>query len=127
MNRTYHFNPQEKDEQIAVIQFCSILGIPVFHIANGGSRNYLEAINLKRQGVKAGVPDLMIPMAMKGYNGLFIEMKRVKGGRVSDEQREWITLLNANGYLAVVCKGSGEAIDTIRNYISGESFERRNI
>lgn len=41
----------------------------LFHIPNGGSRNRLEAINLKRQGVKAGVPDLFLPVSRHGKNG----------------------------------------------------------
>ena len=47
----------------------------IFHIPNGGSRNTLEAANLKRQGVKAGVPDLCLPVARQNYHGLYIEMK----------------------------------------------------
>jgi hypothetical protein len=33
----------------------------MFHIPNGGSRNKLEAANLKKQGVRAGVPDICLP------------------------------------------------------------------
>lgn len=47
----------------------------LYHIPNGGSRNRLEAANLKRQGVKAGVPDLCLPVASGKYHGLYIELK----------------------------------------------------
>jgi hypothetical protein len=50
--------------------------------------------------------------------GLFIEMKRTKGGRTSEEQREWIAELNKAGYRAVVCKGWEEARDEIMKYLS---------
>ena len=46
----------------------------LYHVPNGGSRNTLEAANLKRQGVKAGVPDLCLPVARQGHHGLYIEM-----------------------------------------------------
>ena len=38
---------------------------------------------LKRQGVKAGVPDIMLPAARAGYHGLYIELK---GRREHDDQ-----------------------------------------
>ena len=47
----------------------------LYHIPNGGSRNKAEAANLKRQGVRAGVPDLFLPVARGGYHGPYIELK----------------------------------------------------
>lgn len=47
----------------------------LYHIPNGGSRNKREAANLKRQGVRAGVPDLCLPVARGDYHGLYIELK----------------------------------------------------
>ena len=51
------------------------------------------------------------------YWGLAIEMKREKGGVVSDEQQAWIDGLNNSGYKAVVCRGYDEAIKTITEYL----------
>ncbi len=55
----------EASEQITLIQWCDInrckypeLGL-IFHIPNGGKRNKLEAIKLKKEGVKAGVPVIL--------------------------------------------------------------------
>lgn len=107
----------EAHEQIAVVQFCMYKDIPIFAIPNGGSRNKLEAINLKRQGVKKGVPDLCVPVAKRGYHGLYIEMKYGKG-KTSKPQDEWLELLNNNGYLARVCVGADEAINLIQWYFS---------
>lgn len=108
----------ESDEQITVIEYCDVRGIPVFHIPNGGSRNAREAANLKRQGVRKGVPDLFIPVPSGGYHGLFIEMKRADGkGRVSKEQAEWIRLLQAQGYRAHACNGAANAIALIRQHL----------
>ena len=41
----------------------------LYHIPNGGKRDAQTAISLKRQGVKAGVPDLHLPVARGGYHG----------------------------------------------------------
>ena len=35
----------------------------LYHVPNGGKRNQKEAFNLKRQGVRAGVPDLCLPVS----------------------------------------------------------------
>ena len=89
----------------------------LFHIPNGGSRNFLEALNLKKQGVKAGVPDLFLPVPNKTYHGLFIEMKYGKN-KPTEYQKEWIKYLNSVGYLAVVCYSAEEAINVIKKYIA---------
>ncbi len=47
----------------------------LYHIPNGGKRNEREAAALKRQGVRAGVPDLCLPVAKGKYHGLYIELK----------------------------------------------------
>lgn len=108
----------EAQEQRAVVEYCDARRIPCFHIPNGGSRNKAEAANLKRQGVKAGVPDLCIPVARCGYHGLYVEMKAPKG-RVSERQAEWIALLREQGYAAYVCHGAGNAIALIDLYMGG--------
>ena len=91
----------------------------LFAVPNGGSRNYLEAYNLRLQGVKAGVPDICLPVPSGEYHGLFIELKRTKGGILSEAQKEWIEMLNRNGYLAVVAKGANDAIKVISDYLQG--------
>lgn len=88
----------------------------LFHIPNGGSRNKREAANLKRQGVKAGVADLCLPVACGGYHGLYIELKHGKN-KPTNSQREWQAALSAQGYLAVVCYGFEDARDTIEKYL----------
>lgn len=89
----------------------------LFHIPNGGSRHPAEARHLREQGVKAGVPDICLPVPNGRYSALYIEMKRRSGGRVSYEQRGWIAALNRVGNLAVVCRGWEEARDEIMEYL----------
>ena len=92
----------------------------LYAIPNGEWRNIVTARRLKSEGVKQGVPDLCLPVARNGYHGLYLELKRKKGGQTSKAQREWIEYLNAAGYLAIVCKGAEEAITAIQNYLKGE-------
>jgi len=89
----------------------------LFHIPNGGSRGKTEAARFKAEGVKAGVPDLFLPAARGNWHGLFIEMKRLKGGRASEAQKAWIAALEKQGYLARICCGWEEAADLIVDYL----------
>ena len=88
----------------------------MFHIPNGGSRNKLEAANLKKQGVKAGVPDLFLPVSRGGYHGLFIELKHGKN-KPTEKQTEWLKSLNEQGYAVAVCYGCEEASEKILKYL----------
>ena len=115
--------PTEAKEQTALFQWASMMEgrIPelrlMHHIANGGTRNQIEAVHLKQQGVKPGIPDIFLPCARGQYHGLYIEMKRRKGGRVSVEQKKMILALREQGYRAEVCEGWEAAKDTICEYL----------
>lgn len=90
----------------------------LYHIPNGGSRNKAEAAHLKRQGVKAGVPDLYLPVARGDYHGLYIELKTGKN-KTSKNQDRWLSDLAKEGYCAMVCYGWIEAKDAIMGYLEG--------
>lgn len=91
-----------------------------FHVPNGGSRNAIEAVNLKRQGVKRGVSDLILLCARKGYHGLLIEVKSSKG-KISPEQKLFLERVTHEGYLSEVVYTIDSAIIIINNYMKGES------
>ena len=110
-------NGTEDDEQIAFVEYLQWMKIPHFHIANGGFRNAREAARLKRAGVCAGVPDLFLPVPSGGRHGLFIEMKRVKGGIVSPNQKIWLRDLDLWGYGAQVTAGCERAIEALESYL----------
>lgn len=117
--------PTEDTEQLAVIAWCEGYALAdararlLLHVPNGGSRHIVEASKLRRLGVRAGVPDLLLPVAVAPYHGLWIEMKRRKGGLVSAAQHGWIDALRAEGYAVAVARGADEAIDTIIAYLGG--------
>lgn len=117
--------PLESEEQVAFFEVASYLLSTdqysvLFAVPNGGKRHIRTAINLKREGVKAGVPDIIFAYPSQGYNGLFIELKRQKGGVVSEEQKYMLELLNANNYKAVVCNGCDDAVKTLKSYLGIE-------
>lgn len=115
--------PTEDEEQMALINWARMAAgaLPelrlLFHIPNGGSRGKAEAGRFRAMGVKSGVPDLFLPVARGPWHGLFVELKRTKGGRVSSEQAAWIRDLGAQGYCAAVCYGWEDARREIERYL----------
>lgn len=115
--------PTEEDEQITLFNWARMKSAKVpeltlmYHIPNGGSRGKVEAARFKAAGVKSGVPDIFLPVARGGKHGLYIELKRLKGGKVSDAQKEWIRCLREQGYRAEVCYGWKAAADVIEKYL----------
>ena len=90
----------------------------LFAIPNGGKRSLRVGAKLKLEGVRAGVPDLMLPVARGGYHGLFIEMKRTEGGGLSKEQKQWKEKLMAQGYQFVMARGAEAAKKAITEYVN---------
>lgn len=98
--------PTEHAEQVNFVNWLEF-NYPehkVFAIPNGEHRAISVAQRLKAEGVRKGVPDLFIP-SLK----LFIEMKRQKGSRTTQEQKDWLAYLDSCGYYSSVCKGFEEA------------------
>lgn len=120
-----HITPTEAQEQKTLFEWADYakgrypeLAL-LFHIPNEGRRSYAAGKELRAQGMRSGVPDICLPVARSGYSALYIEMKRRKEGRLSDNQRGWINGLNRAGNLAVVCKGWEEARNVILEYLKG--------
>ena len=117
-------HPSEDQEQEALFEWATAASAayPVlrllFHVPNGGRRDAATGRALKRRGVKAGVPDLFLPVATSQYHGLFIELK-VVDNKPTENQRRWIGELKAQGYCVAVCYGWCEARETIENYLGG--------
>lgn len=90
----------------------------LYHVPNGGSRRKSEAGRFKAEGVKAGVPDLCLPVARGGYHGMYIELKRKKGGRTSPDQECWMKALRGQGYFVMLCEGWETAAKAIMFYMT---------
>lgn len=115
--------PSEHQEQSALfrwahLQECVYPELALLHATpNGGDRHPVVAAKLKAEGVRRGFPDVSLHVARGGYHALHIELKKMKGGRVTHEQREWLEMLNAAGCRAVVCRGFVEAQKEILHYL----------
>lgn len=106
----------EASEQKALIKWCEYAKVPIFHIPNGGTRNPKEAAELKRQGVKPGVPDLFIPLPRGNKHGMFIEMKYGKN-KLTEKQEKWLSYLSQQGYECQVCYSCESAVACIEKYL----------
>ena len=117
--------PWESDEQIALMEWAAWMSKKhpelnyLLCIPNGEFRHKKTAATLKRMGVKAGFPDMILPVSRHGYNSLAIELKRRKEAKsqTSPEQKAWIEYLNKQGWYAVVCYGAEDAIQKLEWYL----------
>ena len=102
--------PTEHIEQVTFVNWfrATYPDIRIFAIPNGGLRHAATGQKLKREGVVSGIPDLYVP-ALKTW----VEMKRVKGGTVSKEQKDWHEYLRSIGDTVLVCKGFENAKENI--------------
>ena len=98
--------PTEHEEQRELVKWFRQThpGVRIFAIPNGGARSPATAGRLKAEGVTRGVPDLFCPE----WN-LWVEMKRLKGGSVSNEQKDWHEYLTSIGHVVLICKGAEDA------------------
>jgi hypothetical protein len=138
--------PTEFQEQCALIEWANliqvhkylseyeglvpgVIGDYLVASANGGKRPKWvdkngkiyspEGKKLKKSGVKDGFPDLFLYIPVDGYNGLAIEMKRIKHSAVSKEQVMWLQRLKDRGFYAYIAHGFEDAKNVIEAYLMG--------
>lgn len=98
----------EHNEQVALVNILRASKIAHHSIPNGGARDKIVAVNMIREGLSAGVPDLYVigtpkKAKLKGIP-LAIELKR-RNGRVYDvdeKQWKWLKTLSDHGWLCIV-------------------------
>ena len=112
----------EAQEQKAVIEWCSWNSDRfeelkwIFHCPNEAKRSKITGAELKRLGMRAGVPDLLLLSPKGKYIGLAIEMKYGKN-KCNIEQVKWLDWLYKQGYMCKICYSSDEAIEVIKEYL----------
>lgn len=74
---------------------------------------------MKSQGIRKGHPDLMIEEPAGKYQIFFLELKKI-GGKLSDDQKEWLKRHIAKGHAVSVSYGYYDAIYKIEKYLQGE-------
>ena len=71
---------------------------------------------LRRQGMKAGFPDIFIAVPRGAFHGLFIELK-VGANKPTDTQRLMMADRMGQSYAGEFCWGADEAIKQIVQYM----------
>jgi len=112
----------ERPHQVALIKWVrAVQGAypvlkPLYAVPNGGDRNLRVARKLKAEGVVAGVADLCLPAARRGYHSLYLEMKSEEGV-ATKEQKVFLRGVLEEGYCAVIAHGIDEARVALEWYI----------
>lgn len=96
-----------------------------YHISNGGLRSIAEAVSFKAQGVVAGMPDIHIAIAARGYNSMYIEFKAPGWNPNTDHHRNQlkaIECLKAAGNHVIICESTEHAKSAVIEYLANTEY-----
>jgi|TARA_Y100000310_G_scaffold36169_1_gene34052 hypothetical protein len=121
----------ESDHQIEVFRLAKLLEktypllAMLYAVPNGGHRHPATGKRLKAEGCRRGIPDMCLAVSKGGYHGLYIELKlpehrNRKTGKGSEHQQDWLSRLNAQGYLALISYGFVETTELLCAYLDEE-------
>jgi len=92
---------------------------------NGVRLRRRQCVEQKAAGMKAGEPDLHLPVGRHGFLSLYIGMKTPTGS-VSAVQKARHAQLRAEGNMVVVCRTVAAAVQTLVDYALGvPTYARR--
>lgn len=119
--------PTESIEQQRLFQWAAMMcgrypeldpdGHLFFHIPNEGKRTRANGARLKAEGMRKGTPDICLAVPRGKSHGLYIELKRLRGGRLEKHQADALDALRAQGYAVAVCNGWESAAKVIEEYL----------
>lgn len=116
----------EQNEQAAVCQYLQTVYPDVLffsvpngaHLAGNKGQRVAQINKLKRTGLLPGVSDLVIFEPRGPYSAMFLEMKRDKGGKVSENQEWFLAQVEARKGFGAVANGFDEAREIIDAYLN---------
>jgi hypothetical protein len=124
-----HVKRPEQQMQIALLQWAQFVQVGahtladwLHHSPNGGARSAIEGAILKAMGVKAGEPDLVLPIATTKYSHGYWELKASPHERPTDKQLERHGMLRAGGAYVRVCHRWDEAALDMLQYLEQGPF-----
>lgn len=94
----------------------------LFAVHNQGHGDAIRGAHAKAEGVKKGVSDLLLPVPGPGGAGLWLEMKKRKGGSESAEQKEWGAAMRERGYAYCCVRGWREAASVLTMWLGIEEL-----
>lgn len=89
----------------------------LFAIPNGGARHPATARRLNEEGVRAGVPDLLLALPRGPWHGLWLELKAAQRGTVRPAQKAMHAALRGQSYRVEVPRGYEAAKAAITAYL----------
>lgn len=104
---------KEKEVQKQVMQYLIMNGYLVVRINSGAfieSNRYIRAYIIANNGKSSGLPDVL---AMKQGKGMLLEIKAGRGGKVSDKQKDFISLARSKGVDVYVINSLDQVIDIV--------------
>lgn len=136
---TSHSTPEpEANEARALMQWAALVKLKsgdtvadyLIHIPNGaylgGSprQRAFQMHRLKQQGLKPGVSDYLLAIPGLRGAGLWLELKRTHGGRLTTEQINFGNQMTAIGYCFTVAHGWEAAARSILDYLSKSGVQQ---
>lgn len=107
---------KESPIQQAIMRFLDV-ALPgtylAFAVPNGGKRDLLTGVTMKREGVKAGIADIII-LSSGGYAAC-LEVKADKG-RLSPAQKDFRDWCGSNGIPFAVVRSVAEVEDVLKEW-----------
>jgi hypothetical protein len=119
------YEATEHQVQVALIDWVDVMcrtAYPqlrwLFAVPNGGLRHPAVANYMKAEGLRAGVPDLVLPVPVEPWHGAYLEMKRA-AGELTPRQAEWREHLIGAGYSYCMARSFEQARDFLISYLKG--------
>ena len=112
----------EHEQQSAFFDWVDIMKLKdkrlelCFAVPNAGKRSYGAAMYMKAEGLRAGVPDVWLPVPNKKYCGLVMENK-YGGNKLTDNQELWLRKLKRVGHYVCVCRSTEQMIKEVSKYL----------
>ncbi len=110
----------ESVQQYRVVRWLEQRGHIFFAVPNGYKKSVFQQSQAKREGLKAGVPDIIILTKAKNGEPTALEMKKYMGSGhrlpckcIKESQLEWQTTLVGLHWNHVLAHGYDEAINDL--------------
>ena len=99
------------------MQWLELKGYKFSAIPNSTyTKSWSQKAKNKRTGLRAGFPDMIV---IANNKFMCVELKRRRGGVLSQSQKDWISALEQANVPVAVCAGFEEAIKFVEGVANG--------